>query len=319
MMFLLRKLADKGHTIVLVTHATNNINACDYICFLARGGRLAYYGPPDEAKAYFGKTDFAEIYSALEPTEDNSNIPAQAEEKFKASPDFQRYVAAPLNQGPAGRANVQQQVSAVTPPKRGNPWKQFWILSRRNLELLWNDRVNLAILLLHAPVIGFILFFLAKGDLFFATSVADCPRRTNITDTSGPVVSHDCERVALALMSQQGQQFAASQGKTPDQVLNDAIRPGSGEDAQKILFIMAFAAVFFGCINGSGAIVKEVAIYRRERAVNLGLVPYLSSKIIVLGVLCLLQSLVLVFFVNLRAPLQRGVLLDPQLEIYITI
>src|SRR5260370_2072923 len=29
MMFLLRKLADKGHTIVLVTHATNNINACD--------------------------------------------------------------------------------------------------------------------------------------------------------------------------------------------------------------------------------------------------------------------------------------------------
>src|SRR5947208_10316040 len=75
MMFLLRRLADQGHTIILATHATNNINACDYICFLAQGGRLAYFGPPNEAKVYFGKTDFAEIYSHLEPTEGNPNIP----------------------------------------------------------------------------------------------------------------------------------------------------------------------------------------------------------------------------------------------------
>src|SRR5206468_1549346 len=74
MMTLLRNLADKGHTIVLVTHATNNINSCDYICFLAAGGHLAFFGPPNDAKRYFGKTDFAEIYSALEPTEANRNI-----------------------------------------------------------------------------------------------------------------------------------------------------------------------------------------------------------------------------------------------------
>src|SRR5205823_9035723 len=43
MMFLLRKLADKGHTIILVTHATNNLSTCDYVCFLTRGGRLAYF------------------------------------------------------------------------------------------------------------------------------------------------------------------------------------------------------------------------------------------------------------------------------------
>src|SRR5207244_941081 len=83
MMFLLRKLADKGHTIVLVTHATNNINACDYVCFLCQGGRLAFFGPPNDAKTFFNKTDFAEIYSALEPTEQNPNIPAEAEATFK--------------------------------------------------------------------------------------------------------------------------------------------------------------------------------------------------------------------------------------------
>src|SRR6185312_16217966 len=60
MMVLLRKLADKGHTIVLVTHATNNINVCDYVCFLAPGGHMAYFGPPEGAKAYFNQPDFAE-------------------------------------------------------------------------------------------------------------------------------------------------------------------------------------------------------------------------------------------------------------------
>ena len=109
MMFLLRRLADKGHTIVLVTHATNNINVCDYICFLAQGGRLAYFGPPNEAKAYFGKTDFAEIYSALEPTEANPDIPEEAEKRFNASPDFQKYVVGALNQGPAGKQTFRKR------------------------------------------------------------------------------------------------------------------------------------------------------------------------------------------------------------------
>src|SRR5581483_6308098 len=100
MMYLLRKLADAGHTIVLVTHATNNINACDYVCFLAQGGRLAYFGPPDQAKTYFGKTDFAEIYTSLEPTDENPNIPDEAEAKFKLSKEYQEYITEPLKVQP---------------------------------------------------------------------------------------------------------------------------------------------------------------------------------------------------------------------------
>src|SRR5438270_291097 len=83
------------------TTGRTTINTCDYVCFLCRGGRLAYYGPPEEAKKFFGKTDFAEIYSALEPTEENPKIPEEAEARFKASQDYQRYVVGPLNQGPA--------------------------------------------------------------------------------------------------------------------------------------------------------------------------------------------------------------------------
>ncbi len=49
MMKLLRKLADQGRTIILITHATKNVMACDKVVFLARGGLLAYFGPPEDA------------------------------------------------------------------------------------------------------------------------------------------------------------------------------------------------------------------------------------------------------------------------------
>jgi len=318
MMLLLRRLADRGRTIVLVTHATNNINSCDYVCFLAQGGRLAYFGPPNEAKTFFGKTDFAEIYSTLEPTDDHPNTPAEAEARFQQSPDFQRYVVAPLREGPAGQADAQKFTAAVKQPKRGNAWRQFRILSARFLELLKNDIGNLAILLLQAPIIGIILFFLAGHGTFDATSIATCPLRANPTATSGPIVSINCQRVVDLLNGPQGDQFAQQQGKTKDQILQDSIEFGSGGDAQKILFIMAFAAVMFGCINGAREIVKEAPIYRRERTVNLGIAPYMFSKIVVLGALCLLQSLVLVFLVNLKAPFQHSIFLSPFVEIYIT-
>ena len=51
-MRLLRDLCEQGRTIVLVTHATENIGLCDLVAFLA-DGRLVYYGPPAEAPAVF--------------------------------------------------------------------------------------------------------------------------------------------------------------------------------------------------------------------------------------------------------------------------
>ena len=317
MMLLLRNLADKGHTIVLVTHATNNINACDYVCFLAQGGRLAFFGPPDEAKTYFDKTDFAEIYSTLEPTEEQPDIPAQAEARFKDSPEYKKYVEGPLTPGSAGAFASNQLTSAIKQPKRGNPWKQFWLLSRRYLELLWNDKGNFAILILQAPIIGLILLFLAEHGTFEASSIATCPPQRGIPDTSGNPFS--CQNVVNSLNTPQGQVFMQQHHFTSvSQAVQTFIPQGSGGDAQKILFIIAFAAVMFGCINGAREIVKEAAIYKRERSVNLGLVPYMFSKIAVLGVLCLLQSAILVFFVNAKAPFHVSIFLPPLVEIYIT-
>ena len=333
MMTLLRNLADKGHTIVLVTHATNNINSCDYICFLAQGGHLAFFGPPNDAKTYFGKTDFAEIYSALEPTDENPEIPAQAEARFKASSEYQQYVVAPLNQGPAGAgraAAMAQQEHEVIQPKRGNPWKQFRLLSERYIELLFNDKGNLAILLLQAPIIAIILYLLTAGGAFATNSVVTCapgtyeaagiPRTVYIQGGGG---DSDCQNVLNFFQSNnpRAQAMLSRANNDPNTALQPFIRPGAGADAQTTLFIMAFAAVMFGCINGAREIVKEEPIYRRERTVNLGIVPYLFSKIVVLGILCALQSAILVVGVNLRTPFPNQGLVFPSAtgEIYLTL
>ncbi len=318
MMQLLRTLADRGRTIVLVTHATNNIKSCDYVCFLCRGGRLAYFGPPDEAKAYFGKSDFAEIYSTLEPPDDTSTIPQDAETRFRQSSDFMKYVDTPLRRDRARVVNAAAPVAAVSKPKRGNPWKQFGLLSSRYLELLRNDVGNLLILLLQAPIIGLVLLVLANPAIFSV----DNPKGAvfchgNITTNGQRVVYRSCQELSNDIFSPQGAQFAASQGKTQAELLDQGVSEGGG-DAETILFIMAFAAVMFGCINGAREIVKEAPIYKRERTVNLGIAPYMFSKIVVLGLLCLAQSFVLTVMVSLKAPFPHATFLPPLLEIYIT-
>ena len=335
MMSLLRRLADRGRTIILVTHATNNINACDYVCFLAQGGRLAYFGPPNDAKAYFDKTDFAEIYSTLEPTKEHPDIPQQAEARFRASPDYQRYVADALNEGLSQRGRQTRDFQAPAGDKAqkrvksGNAWSQFMLLSTRYLELLKNDKGNLLILLLQAPVIATMLVLMVRFEVgagvFNANSLVQC--RTQILTSAGPlalpqaqqVEQIGCQPVLTFLQTDPaGQSYARQQGGT-EQALQNFILPGPGADAQKVLFIMAFATVLFGCINGAREIVKEAPIYKRERTVNLGILPYMFSKIVVLGILCLFQSAVLTLVVQLGEPLQQGIFLPPLLETYITL
>ena len=50
-----------------------------------------------------------------------------------------------------------------------------------------------------------------------------------------------------------------------------------------LLFILVVIIVWFGTNNAAKEIVKEEAIYGRERAVNLGILPYLASKFLVLS------------------------------------
>ncbi len=62
---------------------------------------------------------------------------------------------------------------------------------------------------------------------------------------------------------------------------------------RNITFFMTIAAVWFGCINACREIVKEKPVYERERMVGLGVLSYAVSKLVVLAVVCAIQTVLL--------------------------
>lgn len=152
MMQLLRKLADQGRTVILVTHATTNINLCDRLVFLGQGGNLCYFGNHENAIKFFDlKTgDFADIYIQL----DNKQAVFNTANKFKQSKFYDQYITQKLGTDHQSKARIK--------PKKvkGNFLQQVLILCQRYYQLMIRDKTNLIISLLTAPI-GIFLIDLA--------------------------------------------------------------------------------------------------------------------------------------------------------------
>jgi ABC-type multidrug transport system ATPase subunit len=73
----------------------------------------------------------------------------------------------------------------------------------------------------------------------------------------------------------------------PDKI---GINPGH---TYVLLFVVVMIVLWFGCNNAAKEIVKEEAIYARERAVNLQILPYLASKFVVLTVITIFHAVIL--------------------------
>src|SRR5207249_10463015 len=58
-------------------------------------------------------------------------------------------------------------------------------------------------------------------------------------------------------------------------------------------FVLALVSIWFGTSVASREIIRERAVYTRERMVNLGLLPYVGSKIFVLALIVSLQCVLL--------------------------
>jgi len=237
MMQLLRKLANQGRTVILVTHATANITMCDRIVFMGRGGRLCYFGPPTVALDFFDvKTgDFADIYNELETGE--TQVQSWAD-KFRNSPYYQRYIVNHFSSGnPEGKTST-----APTKPKSVSFIQQLLLLAQRYFQLVSRDVVNLSLALLTAPI-GISLLRLA------------------VRDKDPLIGAPEATLAPLAL---------------------------------RVLFVFTCAAIWVGLATSLQEIVKESAIYLRERLVNLGLFAYVGSKVLILSGLALLQTILMV-------------------------
>jgi ABC-type multidrug transport system ATPase subunit/pSer/pThr/pTyr-binding forkhead associated (FHA) protein len=87
-------------------------------------------------------------------------------------------------------------------------------------------------------------------------------------------------------------------------VLGDPHLGDLGKRILGIQFLMAVAAIWFGCNNAARDIVGEWTVFQRERMVNLKLPSYVFSKFAILFALCAFQCLLLLGIVSRVCNLQ---------------
>jgi hypothetical protein len=243
-MKLFRQIAESGRTVILTTHAMENVKLFDKIVVLIRG-KLAFYGKPSEALAHLGASSFKELYDRLEaPIEQRikqsgsgnrqqitEQVAEEWKQKFTQTAQYKKNVYEPL------RDLGKVQSPGVQKKRRLGLFgsiRQFMTLSRRYWEVLFRDKLNLFILLVQAPIIAVLVYFVM----------------------------------------------------------------GENQPRDFAYFVLSLVAVWFGTSVSAREIIRERAVYNRERMVNLGLIPYLSSKLFVLGIIVGVQCLML--FVPLK-------------------
>ena len=252
-MKLFRQIAESGRTVILTTHAMENVKLFDKIVVMMRG-KLVFYGGPQEALAHIGAESFKDLYDKLEaPIEAGvSKLPvlapgATAEQKkshklqreqiaeevaeqwkqrFTKTEQYKTNILQPL-----GALKGQQHSPAPVKhrPTVTDALRQWKTLAQRYMEVLRHDKFNLLILFGQSPIIAFLLYLVVHKD-----GSRDFP-----------------------------------------------------------YFVLALVSVWFGTSIAAREIIKERAVYNRERMVNLGLLSYVGSKLLVLTLIVGLQCILL--------------------------
>ena len=315
MMYTMRRLADGGRTVLLVTHATANIDQCTQVAFMA-DGRLTYFGPPQEALGFFGATDFADIYTRLSQPAGAVSFPTSAgsrqqqvlaanpqataaevwESLYRDSPQHQRYVGDRLQA--AGNVSLVGHDRLRQPAKQKvSSLGQFNVLARRTFDLIRRDTGSLVILLAAMPLIGLLLLIMAG--------------RHDLTGQSAPAIRAEIQQEIADAQQEEDPADDAEQFQGIYQIATST---------QRLLFMMALAATLLGLFGAAYEIVKEAPIYRRERMVNLRIPPYLASKVVILLGFGLIQCALLLLVMRLRVAYPGdGVMLPAVVEMYVTL
>jgi ABC-type multidrug transport system ATPase subunit/pSer/pThr/pTyr-binding forkhead associated (FHA) protein len=169
-MDLFRQVADGGKTVVCITHNLANVEAtCHLVVILTEGGRLAFVGTPDEAKAYFKIPRLGEVYRKMA-----ERSPDAWQARFEASPYHARYVADRL---PADRVVNKPARTGRTTRRSEGGLRQAWILTRRYLAIWRGDWLALLVLFGQSVMIA-VLLGLVFGDLDDVAAPAERATRT---------------------------------------------------------------------------------------------------------------------------------------------
>jgi ABC-type multidrug transport system ATPase subunit/pSer/pThr/pTyr-binding forkhead associated (FHA) protein len=292
---LLHDLAKQtGKTIITTIHqpAKDEFEKFNLALILGTGGVMMFFGTPNDGYRFFGswlerqnkpnrvdnprdmfdmlnqrERPIFEALRAQNPTAPRYAARAQAAREWHAeylnpqNPIFQRMYG--------GRRAVGTGHSQHGVPERAPSRGQFWLLFSRYFKVKVRDVGGTAIMLLQAPIIGVLLALVFGGQR--------------------DAIPYWC----LGAMQELARKFGGLGSGTEDVLKNMPVTP---DNAGSIFFLIV-AAVWFGTSNAAREIVSEVAIYKRERMVNLKLFKYVFSKFVLLSLFCVVQCSVLLAIV----------------------
>lgn len=136
----LKKLTEKGTTIIMVTHKPEDLNFVDRVIWLGTGGYFAYYGCKDKFLDYFKKENAINIYTALNKKEEAKTW----YEKWFSNFD-----------------KIPEKPAEITATTSGYPFfRQLYWLTYRYFKIKINDKGYMALLLAQAPVIACLIILI---------------------------------------------------------------------------------------------------------------------------------------------------------------
>ena len=250
---------------------------------------MVYFGPPKKSFDFFkiNSNDYADIYTEIDAplTKKAKKVARYWEEQFRQnSSQYKQYIEKRL-QAISHKAKIRRHKDSKKTPET-NLFQQFSILTQRYANLVVRDKVFMGTLMFIVPVLAFLLLIISKSNWL-------------IGNTEDEIMDQLTNEIAMGSTSA----TYAIVGK-----------------GQQLLFMMALVVIFFGLFATSYEINKEYHIYKRERLFGLHLLPYLGSKVAVLGTLILFQCFLflLVLHAHIDFP-ENGLIFSTFIEFYITL
>ena len=136
-LMILKKLSQKGTTVIMVTHKPEDLDYMDQVIFMAEGGQICYYGKTNEYLNFFNVSDTVKVYSLLV--------------KDKKDQWVAKYQSKITNN------NTNSKSATIHKSSKVNYLSQYFWLTRRYLNIKFNDKANSLIMLAQAPFIAGII------------------------------------------------------------------------------------------------------------------------------------------------------------------
>ncbi len=306
---LLSNLAKKyGKTIIVTIHqpAREEYEKFNLAFIMGFGGEPVYYGPSgkesyDFFSRYLEMSNRGKAGTIDNPRDMFDQLKVREEDFFKSNrfgskaearlasaqewrkeffrPDNPTYVKMYSGDREPGKPGQSRPPSRSAVPLI----RQFGLLLTRYSIVKRRDVAGMIIMLAQAPIIGGLL----------AAVFYDSPRTPNLW----------CQNQVMAM------ERAVAQASPAAAQACGALTPArfkEVDDFKGAIFFLTVGALWFGVSNAAREIVSEIAIYRRERMVNLSIFNYMLSKFMLLTALCVVQCTVLLTIVYKALSLGGG-------------